>query len=226
MEKDKVIDFYEVVEEESKKESYENGMERIKEEIKDELNFNSQDNNIDENDNIENIKNTSNIENIGDTEDIYGGNISPTLGRKKVPYPRDKKFRTSKEIINYIAKFYYKKYSLREGLPNYLVRQIIFYKISNFKFLATRMESKEFLGPSDKQGTMLWFNKIIISEKALHKELKRILEKEDIKEREDRRSIEKDFLAIEDLIDAARNGYAESKRMYKRAKMHEENEFI
>ena len=145
---------------------------------------------------------------------------------KEVLYPRDKKFRTSKEIINYIAKFYYKKYSLKDGLPNYLVRQIIFYKISNFKFLATRMESKEFLGPSDKQGTMLWFNKIIISEKVLHKELKRILEKEDIKEREDRRSIEKDFLAIEDLIDAARNGYAESKKMYKKAKQHEENEFI
>ena len=145
---------------------------------------------------------------------------------KEVLYPRKKKFRTSKEIINYIAKLYYKKYSLKDGLPNYLVRQIIFYKISNFKFLATRMESKEFLGPSDKQGTMLWFNKIIISEKVLHKELKRILEKEDIKEREDRRSIEKDFLAIEDLIDAARNGYAESKKMYKKAKQNEENEVI
>ena len=155
--------------------------------------------------------------------EIKSSDISNT---KEVLYPRAKKFRTSKEIINYIAKFYYKKYSLKDGLPNYLVRQIIFYKISNFKFLATRMESKEFLGPSDKQGTMLWFNKIIISEKVLHKELKRILEKENIKEREDRRSIEKDFLAIEDLIDAARNGYAESKKMYKKAKKHEENEFI
>lgn len=210
MEEDKVIDFNEVIEEESKKESYENGMGKIEDEIK----SNSQDNNIGEKGNI------------GDTEDIYENNTSSDIERKRVPYPRDKKFRTSKEIINYIAKFYYKKYSLKDELPNYLVRQIIFYKISNFKFLATRMKSKEFLGPSDKQGTMLWFNKIIISEKALHKELKRILEKEDIKEREDRRSIEKDFLAIEDLIDAARNGYAESKKMYKRAKQHEENEFI
>lgn len=161
--------------------------------------------------------------NTKENTEIKSSDISNT---KEVLYPRDKKFRTSKEIINYIAKFYYKKYSLKDGLPNYLVRQIIFYKISNFKFLATRMESKEFLGPSDKQGTMLWFNKIIISEKVLHKELKRILEKEDIKEREDRRSIEKDFLAIEDLIDIARNGYAESKKMYKKAKQHEENEFI
>ena len=216
MEEDKVIDFYEVVEEESKKESYEHGMGKIKDEIK----SNSQDNNIGEKGSIEDMSN------IDDTEDIDRNNRSSDIERKRVPYPRDKKFRTSKEIINYIAKFYYKKYSLKDGLPNYLVRQIIFYKISNFKFLATRMESKEFLGPSDKQGTMLWFNKIIISEKALHKELKRILEKEDIKEREDRRSIEKDFLAIEDLIDAARNGYADSKKMYKRAKQHEENEFI
>ena len=216
MKEDKVIDFNEAIEEVSKKESYENGMGKIEDEIK----SNSQDNNISEKSNI------GDISNIGDTEDIYGNNTSSDIERKRVPYSRDKKFRTSKEIINYIAKFYYKKYSLKDGLPNYLVRQIIFYKISNFKFLATRMGSKEFLGPSDKQGTMLWFNKIIISEKALHKELKRILEKEDIKEREDRRSIEKDFLAIEDLIDAARNGYAESKKMYKRAKQHEENEFI
>lgn len=210
MEEDKVIDFNEVIEEESKKESYENGMGKIEDEIK----SNSQDNNIGEKGNI------------GDTEDIYENNTSSDIERKRVPYPRDKKFRTSKEIINYIAKFYYKKYSLKDGLPNYLVRQIIFYKISNFKFLATRMESKEFLGPSDKQGTMLWFNKIIISEKSLHKELKRILEKEDIEKIVERRSIEKDFLAIEDLIDAARDGYAESKKMYKRAKQHEENEFI
>ena len=181
--------------------------------------------NISEKDLSNNEKDLSNNteNNTKENTEIKSSDISNT---KEVLYPRDKKFRTSKEIINYIAKFYYKKYSLKDGLPNYLVRQIIFYKISNFKFLATRMESKEFLGPSDKQGTMLWFNKIIISEKVLHKELKRILEKEDIKEREDRRSIEKDFLAIEDLIDAARNGYAESKKMYKKAKQHEKNEFI
>lgn len=215
------IDFNELIEEVSKKENYEKELK--KNEIVEDKGKNKHEDEIDANaqDNIDTQNN-----NISDTEDIYGENTSSNIERKKVPYPRDKKFKTSKEIINYIAKFYYKKYSLRDGLPNYLVRQIIFYKISNFKFLATRMESKEFLGPSDKQGTMLWFNKIIASEKSLHKELKRILEKEDIEKIVERRSIEKDFLAIEDMIDAARDGYAESKKMYKRAKRHEELELV
>lgn len=172
-------------------------------------------------DNMEKQENKDNV--IQENKNKNYGNMSlPTDNPKPIRY-RKKKFKRAEEVIHYVIRKYYKKYS-KEDLPKYIIKEIINYKLINFKQEDKVIKSKELLGNQRIAGSMLWFNGIINTEKDIKKDIKRILETEELSN-EKRRELEKNYLQIDEIIEGAKKGYNQVKRVYEVTKREEkENE--
>lgn len=151
--------------------------------------------------------------NTKENTEIKSPNTSET---KEVPYPRRRKFKSLKDIEHYIIKAYYKHYAM--DFPNYILKQIIYYKISKLDFLAPIKESKYLLGTRTMEGSMLFFNNLIHESKRFKYHLEK--SKEDIPDI-DKEFIEKLIKSTDRMREIASEGYEEAKKMYKITKREE-----
>ena len=141
---------------------------------------------------------------------------------KEVLYPRKKKFKNSREIEKYLLTTYYKHYSEEDDLPNYLIRDIILYKLSSFKLFASPIGSKDILGKPNEYGTVLYFNSLLQKELELQKEIQDVLESETFIKDEDRKKIEDLNKNLDKLIKSVREAYTQAKNLYKITKREED----
>ena len=143
---------------------------------------------------------------------------------KEVLYPRKRKFKNSREIEKYLLTTYYKHYAEEDDLPNYLIRDIILYKLSSFKLFASPIGSKDILGKPNEYGTVLYFNTLLQKELEFQREIQDVLESEiSTKElsNEDRKKIEDLNKNLDKLIKSVRDAYTQAKNLYKITKREE-----
>lgn len=141
---------------------------------------------------------------------------------KEVLYPRKKKFKNSKEIEKYLLTTYYKHYAEEDDLPNYLIRDIILYKLSSFKLFASPIGSKDILGKPNEYGTVLYFNTLLQKELEVQREIQDVLESETFIKDEDRKKIEDLNKNLDKLIKSVREAYTQAKNLYKITKREED----
>lgn len=144
---------------------------------------------------------------------------------KEVLYPRKRKFKNSREIEKYLLTTYYKHYAEEDDLPNYLIRDIILYKLSSFKLFASPIGSKDILGKPNEYGTVLYFNTLLQKELEFQREIQDVLESEiSTKElsNEDRKKIEDLNKNLDKLIKSVREAYTQAKNLYKITKREED----
>lgn len=141
---------------------------------------------------------------------------------KEVLYPRKKKFKNSREIEKYLLTTYYKHYAEEDDLPNYLIRDIILYKLSSFKLFASPIGSRDILGKPNEYGTVLYFNTLLQKELELQKEIQDVLESETFIKDEDRKKIEDLNKNLDKLIKSVREAYTQAKNLYKITKREED----
>ena len=180
-------------------------------------------NNISEKDLSNNEKDLSNNteNNTKENTEIKSPNTSEI---KEIPYPRKRKFKNSREIEKYLLTTYYKHYAEEDDLPNYLIRDIILYKLSSFK-LFTPIDSKDILGKPNEYGTVLYFNTLLQKELEFQREIQDVLESEiSTKElsNEDRKKIEDLNNNLDKLIKSVRDAYTQAKNLYKITKREED----
>ena len=177
--------------------------------------------NISEKDLLNNEKDLSNNteNNTKENTEIKSSDKSNT---KEVLYPRKKKFKNSREIEKYLLTTYYKHYSEEDDLPNYLIRDIILYKLSSFKLFANPITSRDILGNPDEYGTVLYFNTLLQKELELQREIQDVLESETFIKDEDRKKIEDLNKNLDKLIKSVREAYTQAKNLYKITKKEED----
>ena len=150
---------------------------------------------------------------------------------KEVLYPRKRKFKNSREIEKYLLTTYYKHYAEEDDLPNYLIRDIILYKLSSFKLFANPITSRDILGNPDKYGTVLYFNSLLQKELELKKSIQNTLQKElsgeisneDKKlDNETRKKLEEINNNMDKLINSVKEAYTKAKNLYKITKREED----
>ena len=141
---------------------------------------------------------------------------------KEVLYPRKKKFKNSREIEKYLLTTYYKHYAEEDDLPNYLIRDIILYKLSSFKLFASPIGSKDILGKPNEYGTVLYFNTLLQKELEVQREIQDVLENETFIKDEDRKKIEDLNKNLDKLIKSVREAYTQAKNLYKITKREED----
>lgn len=141
---------------------------------------------------------------------------------KEVLYPRKKKFKNSREIEKYLLTTYYKHYAEEDDLPNYLIRDIILYKLSSFKLFASPIGSKDILGKPNEYGTVLYFNTLLQKELEVQREIQDVLESETFIKDEDRKKIEDLNKNLDKLIKSVREAYTQAKNLYKITKREED----
>ena len=156
--------------------------------------------------------------NTKENTEIKSSDISNT---KEVLYPRKRKFKNSREIEKYLLTTYYKHYAEEDDLPNYLIRDIILYKLSSFK-LFTPIDSKAILGKPNEYGTVLYFNTLLQKELELQREIQDVLESETFIKDEDRKKIEDLNKNLDKLIKSVREAYTQAKNLYKITKREED----
>ena len=143
---------------------------------------------------------------------------------KEVLYPRKRKFKNSREIEKYLLTTYYKHYAEEDDLPNYLIRDIILYKLSSFKLFASPIGSKDILGKPNEYGTVLYFNTLLQKELEFQREIQDVLESEIFTKElsnEDRKKIEDLNKNLDKLIKSVRDAYTQAKNLYKITKREE-----
>lgn len=141
---------------------------------------------------------------------------------KEVLYPRKKKFKNSREIEKYLLTTYYKHYAEEDDLPNYLIRDIILYKLSSFKLFDSPIGSKDILGKPNEYGTVLYFNTLLQKELEVQREIQDVLESETFIKDEDRKKIEDLNKNLDKLIKSVREAYTQAKNLYKITKREED----
>ena len=150
---------------------------------------------------------------------------SDILNTKEVLYPRKRKFKNSREIEKYLLTTYYKHYAEEDDLPNYLIRDIILYKLSSFKLFASPIGARDILGKPNEYGTVLYFNTLLQKELEFQREIQDVLESEiSTKElsNEDRKKIEDLNKNLDKLIKSVREAYTQAKNLYKITKREED----
>lgn len=147
---------------------------------------------------------------------------SNTSEIKEIPYPRKKKFKNSREIEKYLLTTYYKHYAEEDDLPNYLIRDIILYKLSSFKLFDSPIGSKDILGKPNEYGTVLYFNTLLQKELEVQREIQDVLESETFIKDEDRKKIEDLNKNLDKLIKSVREAYTQAKNLYKITKREED----
>ena len=177
--------------------------------------------NISEKDLLNNEKDLSNNRenNTKENTEIKSSDKSNT---KEVLYPRKKKFKNSKEIEKYLLTTYYKHYAEEDDLPNYLIRDIILYKLSSFKLFASPIGSRDILGKPNEYGTVLYFNTLLQKELEVQREIQDVLESETFIKDEDRKKIEDLNKNLDKLIKSVREAYTQAKNLYKITKREED----
>ena len=144
---------------------------------------------------------------------------------KEVLYPRKRKFKNSREIEKYLLTTYYKHYAEEDDLPNYLIRDIILYKLSSFKLFVSPIDSKDILGKPNEYGTVLYFNTLLQKELEFQREIQDVLESEIFTKElsnEDRKKIEDLNKNLDKLIKSVRDAYTQAKNLYKITKREED----
>ena len=160
--------------------------------------------------------------NTKENTEIKSSDISNT---KEVLYPRKRIFKNSREIEKYLLTTYYKHYAEEDDLPNYLIRDIILYKLSSFKLFDSPIGSKDILGKPNEYGTVLYFNTLLQKELEFQREIQDVLESEiSTKElsNEDRKKIEDLNKNLDKLIKSVRDAYTQAKNLYKITKREED----
>ena len=157
--------------------------------------------------------------NTKENTEIKSPNTSET---KEVLYPRKRKFKNSREIEKYLLTTYYKHYAEEDDLPNYLIRDIILYKLSSFKLFTSPIGSKDILGKPNEYGTVLYFNTLLQKELELQREIQDVLESETFIKDEDRKKIEDLNKNLDKLIKSVREAYTQAKNLYKITKREED----
>ena len=181
------------------------------------------------NDNISEKDLSNNTEN--NTKENTEIKSSDKSNTKEVLYPRKRKFKNSREIEKYLLTTYYKHYAEEDDLPNYLIRDIILYKLSSFKLFANPITSRDILGNPDEYGTVLYFNSLLQKELELKKSIQNTLQKElsgEISDgakkldNETSKKLEEINNNIDKLINSVKEAYTKAKNLYKITKREED----